>query len=97
MKRKPWPLIIIALLHILAPFGNLVMNAMRAGRTLPDQWFYWSQILPKHLVFVYMVIPILAGIFILICRRWSYWAYLGCLAVVFISNVYSYTTHANLI
>jgi hypothetical protein len=96
MKRKPWPLIIIAVLHILAPFGNLLLNAARAGRTIPDQWFYWSQILPKYLFFIYVIIPVVAGVCIYICRRWTYWLYLVCLGLVFISNVYSYTTHANL-
>lgn len=96
MKRKPWPLILIAVLHILAPFGNLLLNAVKSGRTLPDQWFYWSQVLPKTLVFTYVALPIIAGILILICRRWSYWLYLGCLGLIFISNIYSFTTNANL-
>lgn len=72
------------------------MNALRSGRSLSEQWFYWFEILPKHLVFVYMVVPVIAGILILICRRWSYWAYLGCLGIVFASNVYSFTTSANI-
>lgn len=96
MKRKPWPLIIIAVLHILAPFGNLLLNATKSGRSLSEQWFYWSQVLPKSLVFIYIIVPIVAGLLILICRRWSYWLYLVCLGLVFISNVYSFTTNANL-
>lgn len=96
MKRKPWSLIVLALLHVLAPVGNLILNAMRAGRTLPQQWHYWFDVLPKPLLFIYVGIPILAGIFIYLCRRWSYWAYLACIAIVFLSNLFSYWTSMNI-
>ncbi|MNJ99881.1 PilZ domain protein [compost metagenome] len=92
MKRKPWAIIILALIHVLAPIGNLIFNAWRSGRTLSEQWHYWFHILPKHLLLIYLLIPVLAGIFIYICRRWSYWAYLGCLLVIFLSNVYGFLT-----
>lgn len=96
MKTKPWSLIILALLHILAPVGNLILNALRSGRTFSQQWAYWFEVLPKSLLIVYVLIPILAGVFIFICRRWSYWAYLGCLAVILVSNIYSYWTNMNM-
>ncbi|MGZ3774570.1 MAG: PilZ domain-containing protein [Pseudobdellovibrionaceae bacterium] len=92
MKTKPWSLIVLALLHVLAPIGNLFLNAYRAGRTLEQQWYYWFLILPKYIATIYILVPILAGIFIFLCRRWSYWAYLACLAILFISNVYGYWT-----
>ncbi|MFV3408452.1 PilZ domain-containing protein [Bdellovibrio bacteriovorus] len=96
MKTKPWSLIILALLHILAPAGNLLLNALRSGRTLSQQWTYWFEVLPKPLVALYVLVPVLAGIFIFICRRWSYWAYLGCLLVILLSNIYSYWTNMNM-
>lgn len=95
MKTKPWSLIVLALLHVLAPLGNLLLNAVRAGRTFPAQLHYWFEVLPKPLLFVYVGVPILAGIFIYICKRWSYWAYLVCLAIIFASNLYSYWTSMN--
>ncbi len=95
MKRKPWSLIIIALLHVLAPFGNLVLNALRSGRTLQGQWHYWFEVVPKPLFFIYVAVPMMAGLFIYLCRRWSYWAYLGCLGLIFLSNLYSYWTSMN--
>lgn len=95
MKTKPWTLVILALLHILAPFGNMFVNALRSGRTLPQQWHYWFEVLPKYLLVVYIGLPILAGIFIYVCRRWSYWAYLACIALIFVSNLYSYWTSMN--
>lgn len=72
------------------------MNALRSGRSLSQQWVYWFEVLPKSLLLIYVAVPILAGVFIYICRRWSYWAYLGCLAIILISNLYSYWTNMNI-
>lgn len=96
MKRKPWSLVVLALMHILAPLGNLLFNSFRTGRSLSEQWHFWFDLLPKPLLAVYVGIPVLAAIFIFLCRRWSYWAYLGCISVVFISNFYSFSTSMDL-
>ncbi|MBO9667144.1 MAG: PilZ domain-containing protein [Bdellovibrio sp.] len=95
MKRKPWAIIVLSLLHILAPFGSLLFNAHRAGRSISEHWYFWAHFLPKQLLFIYVVVPIIAGIMIFICRRWSYWVYLACLALVFFSNLYSFSTNMN--
>ena len=92
MKRKPWSLVVLALLHIVAPFGNLLLNASLKNRTLAEQWHYWFEVLPKSLLLIYIALPILAGVCIYICRRWSYWAYLSCIGIIFLSNIYSYWT-----
>lgn len=96
MKQKPWSLIILAWLHILAPLGNICLNAFINGRTLPEQWHFWFKVLPPQLTFFYIAIPMIAGIAILICRRWSYFLYLGCLFIYFLSNTFSLITNPNL-
>lgn len=94
MKRKPWSLVILALLHVVTPFASLVLNAIWSGRTLGEQWNYWSQVIPSPLtlIYIYIGLPMLAGLFIFLCRRWSYWAYLTCITLIFISNIFSYAT-----
>lgn len=92
MKRKPWSLVVLALLHILAPIGNLLFNSLRTGRSLTAQWHFWFDLLPKPLLLIYIVLPVVAGLLIFVCRRWSYWAYIACISVVFLSNFYSYWT-----
>jgi hypothetical protein len=96
MKRKPWSLIILALLHVLSPVGSLILNALRAGRTLPQQWSYWIDVVPMPLPIIYILLPMLAGIFIFLCRRWAYWAYLACIGTILLSNIYSYSTNMTL-
>jgi len=97
MKRKPWPIILIALFHVLAPFGNIIFNSLRADRTLIQTWNFWYYALPKPLFITYVILPPLAGIFIFICKRWSYWCYVVCLSFIFFSNVYGFWTNMNLL
>lgn len=96
MKTKPWTIFVLALIHILAPLGNIFANSIRAGRSITEQVNYWFNVLPTHLLLIYLFIPIAAGIFIFICRRWSYWGYLICLGVLFASNIYAFTTNTSL-
>jgi hypothetical protein len=97
MKRKPWAIIILALLHILAPVGNLILNAQLLGHTLFEHWSYWLSFMPNILLLTYAVLPIIAGIAIFICKRWSYWVYLICLSLIFISNLYGFYTDLSLL
>lgn len=97
MKRKPWPIILLALLHVLAPFGNIILNSYRSGRSFEQTWNLWVYALPKPLFLAYVVLPPLAGVFIYICKRWSYWCYVACLALIFLGNAYGFWTSMNLL
>lgn len=97
MKRKPWPLVVLALLHVLAPFGNIVFNSLRSHRDPVQTWNFWYYALPMPLFFTYVLLPPLAGIFIYICKRWSYWCYVVCLSFIFFSNIYGFWTQMNLV
>lgn len=96
MRTKPWSLIILAILHALAPCGSFIFNAYWAGRTLLQQWHYWIDVLPPALLFIYVVLPMMAGLFIFICRRWAYWAYFACISTILLSNIYSFYTNLTL-
>jgi hypothetical protein len=97
MKRKPWAIIILSALHILAPVGNLLMNSYRSSRTLIATWNYWTLILPKSLFIAYVILPPVAGVMIYICRRWSYWGYLFCLLWIFAANMYGFWTDMSVV
>lgn len=71
MKRKPWPIIILGFLHIVAPFTSLLFNAIAIG--LPLHLFFvwvktWSTL---ELIMTFGALP-LAGIAILAVKEWSY-------------------------
>lgn len=95
MKRKPWTIILLSALHILAPFGNIVLNSFRSGRSFSQTWAYWLNVIPGPLFLTYVLLPPLAGVFIFICKRWSYWCYVACLGLIFLGNLYGFWTSVN--
>lgn len=76
MKRKPWPLIVLALLHFLAPIGNIFANSIFANVSVEiyiKALFHPDEVLRTM---IFLCIPILGGILIYICKKWSYYLYL---------------------
>ena len=76
MKRKPWPLIVLALLHLFAPFGNIIANSIFANVSISV--YIRALFHPDELVrtLIFLCIPIFGGILIYICKKWSYYLYL---------------------
>tara|TARA_B110001454_G_scaffold219136_1_gene250267 strand:- start:1887 stop:2702 length:816 start_codon:yes stop_codon:yes gene_type:complete len=76
MKRKPWPLIVLALLHLFAPLGNIVANSIFANVTIGT--YINALFHPDELIrtIIFLCIPVLGGILIYICKKWSYYLYL---------------------
>lgn len=83
MRRKPWPIIVLAILHIFAPIGNLYFNAYRIGVSASYLWNYWIYILPKYHLLINVFFPAIGGVLIYICRKWSYWTYIMTISVIF--------------
>lgn len=90
MKTKPWPLIILAIAHLLAPFGNLIINALMNNVT---PWTYFLALIhPKNLVhgLIFFLIPIVSAGLIYACKKWTYWAYLALMTVPFVYSFFSW-------
>ncbi len=87
MKRKPWPLIVLALLHFFAPIGNIIANSIFANVSVAT--YIRALFQPDELVrtFIFLGIPILGGVLIYICKKWSYYLYLVLMVFPF---MYSY-------
>lgn len=92
MKRKPWPLIVLALLHFIAPLGNIIANSILANVSITT--FVKALFHPDELVrtLIFLGIPILGGILIYICKKWSYYLYLILLVVPFAYSYMSWRT-----
>ncbi|GIL17091.1 MAG: hypothetical protein BroJett040_08420 [Oligoflexia bacterium] len=90
MKRRPWILVLLAVIHILAPIGNQIVNALFAYSPF---WYYLKVAFQPHNVarhwFEY-VAPVVAGISIYICRRWSFVVYLLTISALFIYSYFGY-------
>ncbi len=88
MRRRPWSLILLAILHFLAPIGNIIFNALIVNRNVFDYLVY--ALSPEYLIrnWVIVVAPIIAGYSIYACKKWSFYVYLFSITALF---VFSYT------
>jgi hypothetical protein len=86
MRQKPFILIVLAALHFLAPIGNLLINSYRQHVQPSYLWNFWLYEKASYHMMIYVVIPMFSGLFIYICRRWSLYAYLFCIAVTVVTS-----------
>ena len=82
MKHRPWILIVLALGHILAPFVNLIFDAIWAQAPVLYyvHIFFQPHNFSRH--WFHFFAPIAAGIAIYLCRRWSYLVYVAFMAAL---------------
>lgn len=95
MNYKPWPIIIIALIHIFAPLGNSILNSYRWELSIFDYWNIKFQQQSVLYNILYLSLPMLAGYFIYVCRRWSYYAYLCTLVMMITIGFYGFLTQVS--
>ena len=97
MRRRPWALIILAVLHFLAPIGNVIFNALITGREVLSYLVY--ALSPEYFStnWVILLAPIVAGIAVYACKRWSFFVYLLAITSLFIFSYSGYQSKAGAI
>lgn len=77
MRVKPWPILIIAFIHIFAPLVNILWSASLNKISVRDylEYLYFNQNLIQN--FFWFVLPMIAGFSILRFRKWSYFLIVG--------------------
>lgn len=96
MKRKPWPLIVLALLHLFAPVGNIIANSIFANvsiGTYMNALFHPDELLRT---FIFLGIPVVGGALIYICKKWSYYLYLLLMIFPFLYSYMSWQAQPTL-
>jgi hypothetical protein len=83
MKRRPWILVLLAILHFLAPLGNIILNAVITHEDILA--YIVRATSPEYLManWFIIIIPIIAGYSIYACQRWSFYAYILSMALLF--------------
>ena len=81
MSHRPWPIVIIALFHILAPLINLVMSAALVGLPIAD-YLHMQMRLNMNFLTLWVFLPLAAGLALLTFRMWSYYLFLAFMAMV---------------
>jgi hypothetical protein len=90
MKRKPWSLILLAILYCLSPLGNIVANAFWApmpALIYIRYAFQWPNMVRNWPEFIF---PLIAAAAIYLCRRWSFYIYIVAMMSLLISSYIGY-------
>lgn len=97
MRRRPWALIMLAVLHFIAPVGNVILNALITGRDVVSYLIYSMS--PEYLEsnWVIIVAPLLAGGAIYACKRWSFFVYILAITSLFVFSYSGYLSKAGMI
>jgi hypothetical protein len=82
--------VVLALAHIVAPLGNLLVNAIWARIPFVHYIYLFFQPINFSRQWPHLVIPILAGLAIYLCRKWSFWFYLLCMLSLFVASFIGY-------
>lgn len=83
MFQRPWPIVVIAVFHILAPIFNLFLSAHLLGVSTSNYFELQMKRDPSFLP-LWMLLPVACGISLLTFRRWSYYLFLGFMGLVVI-------------
>ncbi len=77
MKTRPWPIVILALCHILAPLPNIMLSAHLQGVGL---WQYLQTFPSPAELVLYMAFFPVAGVAIFCTKKWSFPVFLSAMA-----------------
>lgn len=95
MKQRPWSLVFLAVVHFIAPFGNIFINSSVMNVTALE---YTKLLLhPDNRIFgiLFLVLPILCGACIYSFKKWSYHLYLLLMCTAFIYSFVSWYQNQN--
>lgn len=90
MKQRPWPIILLAFLHFIAPFGNLFFNYYYSKLNLWDFLEAFFYIKNLKINFIILIAPFFAGLAIYACKKWSYITYLFLMFLMLLFSTYSW-------
>jgi hypothetical protein len=94
MKQRPWPIVLLAAFHVIAPVGNILFNAMLTK--IPLNIYFQALLLSENrlTLAVFTVVPILGAALIFMCRKWSYISYVILMTVPFVYSVIEYSKNS---
>lgn len=89
MKRRPWPIVILALLHVIAPIVSTLSAPILANMSVTEYLALvktrnWAEIFEY-----YMLFPI-AGFALISFRKWSYPVFLTIMSWAFLRHYQNY-------
>jgi hypothetical protein len=97
MQRRPWPLVLLALLQILGPIGSIFISAyVNKVGFFEMAGAIWKYSRPWDLVEFY-VLPFSQGVFIFYAKRFGYYAVLALAAFSIYLNIQEWRVASDVI
>jgi hypothetical protein len=95
MAKRPWIIVILAVVHALSPVGNLIFNALWVGFSPSD--YVYNAFQRQNLVHLWpsMLLPLIAGVAIYLCKKSSFFIFLLCMVGLFIYSLQGYNEHVH--
>ncbi|MFN7455280.1 MAG: PilZ domain-containing protein [Pseudobdellovibrionaceae bacterium] len=94
MRQRPWPLVILAVVHVLSPLGNLFLNSLFSPMGFGKYVSVFFQ--PHNLAnqWPHLLLPVIAGIAIYRCRPWSFFIYIFAMLALLVISYFGYQQRA---
>ena len=95
MAKRPWIIVILAIAHVLSPVGNLIFNALWVDQSPSD--YVYNSFQTQNLIHLWpsIVLPLIAGIAIYLCKKSSFFIFLLCMVGLFVYSLQGYNEHVH--
>lgn len=95
MRKKPWSLIVLAILHIISPFLNIIVSGTMEGFGVFESFTkaFSADVLYYNKLSI--ILPVIAGVAIYICKMWSFFVYIFCMSGLIFYNLIALRTSDN--
>src|SRR5437868_1320107 len=86
MRQRPWPIVILAILHFFAGIFNVVLHALISPLPFAQELQRYALPGYRSYLLFYVLAPAIAGVAIYICKKWSFWLYLAMMILISIES-----------
>jgi|GEM_PF-657234 len=95
MYKRPWSLVVLAILHLVAPITNIALNAIFLNTGIGS--YFESAMSLQYISMNWPIIlaPIICAFAIYACKKWSFFVYLASLATLFFFSYEGYLSKSS--
>jgi hypothetical protein len=87
MNRRPWPIVILALIQLVIPLFNIGISALASGLSVSNFFTAQMQFVPMWKIFVFYLMAPMSGLAIYMCKKWSFFAFMSFQMIILATNI----------
>lgn len=93
MRIRPWPIVLVAVICMIAPIFNFIYSALILNKSLVDYYHMIFRLTHPAELAIWFLLPPLVGLAIFAFNKWSYFLFLGFMSVISIWTAYEWSIH----